>query len=35
MLSPVHAEVADAYVADVAWALGAVGGAAGAEARYS
>ena len=38
MLSPVHAQVADAYLADLAWALGKVrdGGKAGsAEARYS
>ena len=35
MLSPVHDAVADAYVADVAWALGAVSGPAATEARYS
>jgi glutamate/tyrosine decarboxylase-like PLP-dependent enzyme len=35
MLSPVHAEVADGYVADVKWALGEVGGEAKVEARYS
>lgn len=37
MLSPVHAEVAETYLADLAWALEAVRGAAqsAAEARYS
>ena len=38
MLSPFHAEVAGAYLADIAWALNAVLGdaaAGGAEARYS
>ncbi|THD64278.1 pyridoxal-dependent decarboxylase [Phenylobacterium sp.] len=36
MLSPVHAQVADQYLADLAWAAEAVGGvAAKAEARYS
>jgi glutamate/tyrosine decarboxylase-like PLP-dependent enzyme len=35
MLSPFHAQVADAYLADLAWALEAAGGAAAAEARYS
>ena len=39
MLSPFHAQVADMYLADLAWALGEVrggdGGAAGGEARYS
>jgi sphinganine-1-phosphate aldolase len=35
MLSPIHAEVADEYLADLAWALGAVAGPAEAEARYS
>ena len=35
MLSPIHAEVADAYLADLAWALGATSGAAAPEARYS
>lgn len=37
MLSPVHAEVAPAYLADLAWALEAVqaGPAPAAEARYS
>ena len=36
MLSPIHAQVADAYLADLAWALETVRGAAGpAEARYS
>jgi sphinganine-1-phosphate aldolase len=35
MLSPVHAQVAEEYLADVKWALGEVGGAATAEARYS
>ncbi|WP_374469361.1 aspartate aminotransferase family protein [Phenylobacterium sp.] len=35
MLSPIHAQVADAYLADLEWALGAVGGSAGVEARYA
>lgn len=37
MLSPVHAEVADAYLADLAWAVEQVAGGASApvEARYS
>jgi hypothetical protein len=38
MLSPFHATVTDAYLADLAWALGEVRGQAapaGAEARYS
>jgi sphinganine-1-phosphate aldolase len=35
MLSPVHAQVAEAYLADVKWALGEVGGGAKVEARYS
>jgi sphinganine-1-phosphate aldolase len=36
MLSPVHAQVAEEYIADVKWALGKVGGGASAtEARYS
>ena len=35
MLSPVHDAVADAYVADVAWALGAVSGPVATEPRYS
>ncbi len=36
MLSPVHAQVADEYIADVKWALGGVGaGAAKVEPRYS
>lgn len=38
MLSPFHAQVADTYLADLAWALGEVRGAAapsGVEARYS
>jgi glutamate/tyrosine decarboxylase-like PLP-dependent enzyme len=36
MLSPVHAQVAEEYIADVKWALGAVGAAeAAGEARYS
>jgi glutamate/tyrosine decarboxylase-like PLP-dependent enzyme len=35
MLSPVHAQVADQYVADVKWALGEVGGGVAPEARYS
>ena len=36
MLSPIHAQVADAYLADLAWALETVHGAAGpAETRYS
>jgi glutamate/tyrosine decarboxylase-like PLP-dependent enzyme len=35
MLSPVHAGVADEYIADVRWALGEVGGGAKVEARYS
>ncbi|MBS0362356.1 MAG: aspartate aminotransferase family protein, partial [Proteobacteria bacterium] len=36
MLSPVHAQVADQYLADLAWALKAAGGAAPAEApRYA
>ncbi len=34
--SPVHAQVADEYIADVKWALGGVGaGAAKVEPRYS
>jgi sphinganine-1-phosphate aldolase len=35
MLSPIHAEVADTYLADLAWALREAGGAKPAEARYS
>ena len=35
MLSPIHAQVADDYIADVAWALGEVRGPATDEARYS
>ena len=35
MLSPVHAQVAEEYLADVKWALGEVGGVAKVEARYS
>jgi glutamate/tyrosine decarboxylase-like PLP-dependent enzyme len=37
MLSPIHAEVADVYLADLAWAVEAATGTthAGAEARYS
>ena len=35
MLSPIHAQVADQYLADLAWALKEAGGAAPAEARYS
>lgn len=37
MLSPVHARVADAYLADLAWAVAQVkgGGTAAVEARYS
>jgi glutamate/tyrosine decarboxylase-like PLP-dependent enzyme len=38
MLSPFHAQVADAYLADLAWAVGEVSGrpaAATAEARYA
>jgi len=36
MLSPVHAQVADQYLADLAWALEeAAGGVPAAEARYS
>ncbi len=38
MLSPFHAEVADTYLADLAWALGEVrggDGATGGEVRYS
>lgn len=35
MLSPIHAEVADAYLADLKWALKGSPGAAGVEARYS
>jgi hypothetical protein len=38
MLSPFHATVVDTYLADLAWALESVDGAAaptGAEARYS
>jgi glutamate/tyrosine decarboxylase-like PLP-dependent enzyme len=35
MLSPVHAQVVDEYLGDLAWALGEAGGAAAAEARYS
>jgi sphinganine-1-phosphate aldolase len=35
MLSPVHAQVAGEYLADVKWALGEVGGAATPEPRYS
>ncbi len=37
MLSPFHAQVADTYLADLAWALGEVRGtaAAGGEVRYS
>ncbi|HZZ30401.1 MAG TPA: pyridoxal-dependent decarboxylase [Phenylobacterium sp.] len=36
MLSPIHAQVADQYLADLAWALKAAGGAAPAEApRYA
>jgi glutamate/tyrosine decarboxylase-like PLP-dependent enzyme len=35
MLSPIHAQVVDEYLADVTWALGEVGRAPTAEARYS
>ncbi|HEY8615421.1 pyridoxal phosphate-dependent decarboxylase family protein [Phenylobacterium sp.] len=35
MLSPVHAQVADQYLADLEWALGAAGGPATAEPRYA
>ncbi len=35
MLSPIHAQVAHAYLADLAWALETVQGAAAPEARYS
>jgi sphinganine-1-phosphate aldolase len=35
MLSPIHAEVADQYLADLAWALREAGGAAPTEARYA
>jgi glutamate/tyrosine decarboxylase-like PLP-dependent enzyme len=35
MLSPIHAQVADQYLADLEWALGAVAGPTEAEARYS
>jgi len=35
MLSPIHAQVVDEYLTDVAWALGALDGAAPGEARYS
>jgi len=35
MLSPIHAQVVDEYLTDVAWALGEVRGPATAEARYS
>jgi glutamate/tyrosine decarboxylase-like PLP-dependent enzyme len=35
MLSPIHAQVVDTYLADLAWALETVGGASVAEARYS
>jgi glutamate/tyrosine decarboxylase-like PLP-dependent enzyme len=35
MLSPFHATVAEGYLADLAWALEAAKGAAGAEARYA
>ena len=35
MLSPFHATVAQSYLADLAWALEAAKGAAGAEARYA
>lgn len=35
MLSPIHAEVADAYLADLTWALEGSPAAAGVEARYS
>ena len=38
MLSPFHAQVADTYLADLAWALGEVRGGddlVGGEVRYS
>jgi sphinganine-1-phosphate aldolase len=35
MLSPIHAQVADQYLADLEWALGEAGGAAPTEARYA
>ena len=35
MLSPIHAEVADAYLADLGWALEGSPAPAGVEARYS
>jgi glutamate/tyrosine decarboxylase-like PLP-dependent enzyme len=35
MLSPFHLQVVDAYLADLAWALGTLAGAKAAEARYS
>jgi sphinganine-1-phosphate aldolase len=35
MLSPIHAQVADQYLADLAWALGEAGGATPSEARYA
>ena len=35
MLSPIHAQVVDAYLADLSWALGEVGGPTAVEARYS
>ena len=35
MLSPIHAQVVDEYLADLAWALGEVSGPTTAEARYS
>jgi hypothetical protein len=35
MLSPIHESVAEDYLADLVWALGAVGGPAGVEARYA
>lgn len=35
MLSPYHATVAEAYLADLAWALQAAKGSAAAEARYA
>jgi len=35
MLSPIHAQVADAYLEDLAWAMGEAAGVAKGEARYS
>ena len=35
MLSPIHGQVAHAYLADLAWALETLSGAATSEARYS